>query len=109
MSRCRETAGFLISHPCPHPAAHICTQCSKPICPDHRRESLCVSCYRSQPHEGAENDPYLAGAHYYSDYNDLSSYDAYSQRERSSLDSPSSAGDEEEEWDKDWEADFDGT
>ncbi len=37
--RCRETAGFLFSHPCKNPALGRCDQCGKPICAEHSRSA----------------------------------------------------------------------
>jgi hypothetical protein len=37
--RCRETAGFLFSHPCKNPAVGRCDHCGKPICAEHSRPS----------------------------------------------------------------------
>lgn len=107
MSRCRESAGFLFDHPCSNVAEGHCTKCAKPICAEHTRDGECVACRRQERTkvEGAENDPLLVSSVYYSDYDQLSQYDAYSKRDKEAFQATEGEG----EWDKDWDADFDGS
>ncbi len=70
--RCRETAGFLFSHPCKNPAMSKCGRCGKPICAEHARPApsqapsepgpsggspdpaglVCIGCARRQAAQG---------------------------------------------------------
>ena len=106
MSRCREAAGFLFDHPCSNPAEANCTECSKPICIEHSRDGLCIACKRKAKTEGDATDPYLASTYYYSDYESVSQYDNYSARDREAFAATQEGA---EQWDKDWDADYDGT
>ena len=77
MSKCAETAGFLISAPCRHQATGKCMSCGKPICERHQRKVAapgvapkCITCYRKSEARFTEDhdDPYLYTGSLYPDY-----------------------------------------
>jgi len=105
--RCRETAGFLFAHPCKRPATSKCSGCEKPICATHNRQGRCIACYRQNASKSDGSDPFLMATWYYADYETYSAWDAYTKKDREAF----AEGEEpaDDEWEKDWEADFDGT
>lgn len=76
--QCNETAGFLFSHPCDEPSAHVCGECQKPVCAKHVADTngtlRCTTCAKrwwktsgttnSSAHAGY--DPYYGGPYFYS-------------------------------------------
>ena len=112
MSKCQETAGFLIAAPCTHKASTQCQSCGKPICEIHSRESAvragrcCIACHRKSgaKYEERSDDPYLYAGFFYHDY--YSTYDSDSQNwdnDRGAFDN------NEDDPSDDWESDFDGS
>ncbi len=123
MSKCQETAGFLISAACSDSAEHKCRQCGKPVCGRHTRSDpnggqVCIACYRKSgaAYGQSNDDPYLySGAHH-------PEYYAYAvagtavgvaataaamdwAKERKAF-----RPQEEEDWtDEGWESDYDGS
>lgn len=115
LGRCRETAGFLFSHPCKNEAVRTCTKCAKPICEDHTRgagslevsvpggwpaagDPVCIGCERRASVaagrvESRGDDPYFYAW-------GLSS--TWSERDAAAF----TAGElpPDEEWEKDWDA-----
>ncbi len=111
MSRCKETAGFLFSHPCRHPSTDRCSSCSKPICQKHLRtldqQVLCISCHKQRNQTSGEwmrHDPYYYSSYHYSDYDDYSDYDRYSVDDREAFEAGGAGA-----WSEDWEDDYDGS
>ena len=110
MAKCGETAGFLIAAPCKNQSMGKCHRCKKPICDKHTRrysaesQIMCITCYRKSGARYTEDDddPYLYGGYYYSDYYERSHY-----REEWGG-SEAFAGDNNFD-DGDWEGDFDGS
>ena len=101
--RCRETAGFLFSHPCRNPAAGRCGRCGKPICPEHARAlgeggPVSVACARKDPSASpAPDDPYFyAGAAGFAAY-----ASPYTEGDREAFLAEAAP---EEGWEKDWDA-----
>lgn len=120
--RCRETAGFLFSHPCKNPATARCSQCGKPVCAEHGRAPaaeagpeppggwpqalLCVGCTRRQaaadPQALArrQDDPLFYAWALYPDYQAYSS--SYTDADRAAF-----AAEEvpatQAEWERDWD------
>lgn len=119
MARCKETAGFLFSHPCRRGDVARCGLCEKPICEKHVRvhdgKRVCVSCHKehnkatpgSQKEAWRRDDPYYYSSFYYHDYDDYSSYDSYSMDDRDAFDSGAAGW--SEDWGDDWENDYDGS
>jgi len=80
---CRETSGFLFSHPCEQIARYVCERCGKPICPQHvayhEGRTLCIGCEKQAPtpeelkrpkiqDDSAYDDPYWYSRLYYETY-----------------------------------------
>ena len=113
--KCKEKAGFLISHPCPRPPSMTCCICGKDVCNDHSRETddgfACVTCYKGKHVDedlraGATGrryyqDPYYYG--YYHSYRPYGLHDSFDDRDRDAF---GSAGDGDVEG---VEADADGS
>lgn len=120
LGRCRETAGFLFSHPCKNAAVRTCTKCGKPICEDHTRgagalevsvpggwpaagDPVCIGCERRASVaagrvESRGDDPYFYAW-------GLGS--SWSEGDAAAFTSASSSSEElppDEEWEKDWDA-----
>jgi hypothetical protein len=117
VARCRETAGFLFSHPCNRGDVARCKLCEKPICEKHVRalagNRVCVSCHKERTKaDGQEDwmrdDPHYYSAYYYRDYDNYSSYDRYSMADRDAFDGDSNGG-WNEDWGDNWEDDYDGS
>lgn len=125
LGRCRETAGFLFSHPCKNEAVRTCLKCAKPICEDHTRgtavappsvpggwptegEPVCIGCERraavaSGQVQARGDDPYFFAWSFYPDYHTWSG----SSSGVTGADAGAFAAEElpaDEEWEKDWDA-----
>lgn len=126
LGRCRETAGFLFSHPCKNEAVRTCTKCGKPICEEHSRgagaarvdvpggwptegEPVCIGCERrvavaSGNVQARGDDPYFFAWSFYPDYHTYSSTPGSGF---TSSDAAVFAAEDlpaDEEWEKDWDA-----
>lgn len=107
MGRCKETAGFLFARPCKGKATAACGSCARPICAQHSRRGLCITCSRKQPAAGG-SDPYRLSHAYYDDYDELESCDRFTVEDGRAFEEGSAAW--EERWDEPrWEDDFDGS
>ena len=109
MSKCDETAGFLIAAPCKRQAVAKCDQCKKGVCEKHQRKGAmgqkiyCITCYRKSGAKYTEenDDPYLDSGYYYNDYYESSYYqDDWEGSEVILADGYD---------DGEWEGDFDGS
>lgn len=116
MAKCRETAGFLFSHPCSESAGQQCSKCAKPVCAKHVRlwdqQPFCVGCHKDErriagQQQGDRDDPYYYSTFYYNDYDDYGQWDRFSRGDREAFDSD--ASDWSEDWGDDWEGDFDAS
>lgn len=102
--RCRETAGFLFSHPCRNPASGRCGRCGKPICAEHARPAgevpVCVGCARRDPSASpAPDDPY-----FYARAAGFAAYASpYTEGDREAFQAEATP-EAEEGWEKDWDA-----
>ncbi len=121
--RCRETAGFLFSHPCKNPATTRCSRCGKPICAEHGRMAspqadsgppqaaqtgtVCIGCARRQAseaptaadREALRDDPFFFA---WALGSDASSW-AYSSADHEAFSAPGVEADGED-WERDWDA-----
>jgi len=121
--RCRETAGFLFSHPCRNPATTRCIRCSKPICAEHGRPAslqgesgpapssgtdvVCIGCARHQAshvsttgdRDALRGDPFFFG---WALSEDASSW-SYSSADHEAF-AGDDLGAEEGAWERDWDA-----
>lgn len=114
MSKCEETAGFLISAPCRVQASHRCQACGKSICETHSRDASpragrnCIGCHRKfgARYDSATDDPYLFAGFLFPAYYQSYAYGSESWDEgRAAFREASEAN----EGDEDWESDFDGS
>lgn len=117
MGRCRETAGFLFSHPCNRADLAKCRLCEKPVCEKHLRDlagsQVCVSCHKERNKgqgqgDWMRDDPHYYSGFYYSDYEDYSTYDRYSMADRNAFEGTGADG-WSEDWGDNWEDDYDGS
>ena len=95
--KCKETAGFLISHPCASSAELNCSVCGKDVCNDHARETdggfACITCFKKQhvdqdlqgSSRGSRyyHDPYFYG--YYHHYHPYSMHDSFDDSDRAAF------------------------
>lgn len=125
LGRCRETAGFLFSHPCKNPAVRTCTKCGKPICEDHTRgaaalevsvpggwpaagDPVCIGCERRASVaagrvESRGDDPYFFAWGFYPSYHSASTW-VEGDAAAFTAGASSSELPPDEEWEKDWDA-----
>jgi len=102
--KCKETAGFLMSHPCTKTAVLTCAACGKDVCEDHSRETdegyACITCYKQQ-HVDSDlrspagsrryyRDPYYYG--YYHGYYPYAMRDQFDEGDRQAFASDADAG-----------------
>lgn len=113
MSKCQETAGFLISAPCAHKATRKCQACGKPLCEIHSRDATpragvnCIACHRKfgARYEHGTDDPYLYSGYFYHSY-----YEDYDYGDTATWVAGREAFEElEKDSDLEWEGDFDGS
>ena len=97
--KCKETAGFLISHPCTRQADLTCSTCGKDVCSEHARQVddgfACLSCYKENYVEEDVNaarstrryyhDPYFYA--FYHSYHPYSMHDSFDDEDRGAFDS----------------------
>ncbi len=131
MSKCQETAGFLISAACGGSASQRCHRCKKPICERHSRIDPdgggnwnCIECHRKSgaSYGQSNDDPYLYSGSHHPEYYTYAAVGAAALgaaalgvaatqagqpwRDRSAFGVESDS----EDWtDQEWEDDFDGS
>lgn len=108
--RCRETAGFLFSHPCKNPSTGNCGRCGKPICLLHTRmidvETVCVGCERMAVQEdpsmmeSRQDDPFYYASSRYHDYGS----GGWSTADEDAFAAGAAGGAAEDGWEQDWDA-----
>mgnify|MGYP000849204619 CR=1 FL=1 len=128
--RCRETAGFLFSHPCRNPATGKCDRCGKPICAEHTRPEpgpprveppppggwpaetgvVCIGCTRriaveqgrQQEFAGRQADPFFYAWSVFPDYHSYRATRPYSEADQAAFAAEETL--ESAEFEKDWGA-----
>ncbi len=130
MSKCQETAGFLISAACGDSATQRCHQCKKPICERHSRIDPngnanwnCIACHRksSTSYGQSNDDPYLYSGSHHPEYYTYAAagtvglgaaaaaHASQPWQERSAFNASTDSTDSEDWTDQGWEDDFDGS